>query len=70
MGVNGDDYTDVWCTIAGVTERAVRVTVEGESCWVPRSVLHGAQERDIEHHIGENMQLKIRSWFAKRENLI
>lgn len=66
-----DPYVAVRCNILQTSARAVQVEDEsGLKIWIPRSLLHGGQETEIEENIGEEILLKIRRWFAKREGLV
>lgn len=66
-----DPYVEVTVEIISTTDRAVRVKTDiSDKIWIPRSCLHGAQERMIGSYIGADIILKVRRWFASKEGLI
>ena len=66
-----DPYVTVNCRILKVSAKAVQVSDEtGLDVWIPRSCLHGGQETDIENSLGDDVQIKVRRWFADKEGLL
>lgn len=66
-----DPYVAIGCTIKGVTAKAVKIDPDsGEQLWVPRSVIHGAEERLLDGSVGDPMELRVRRWFAEKEGLV
>jgi hypothetical protein len=67
-----DPYVEIACEIRGTSPKAVKVelTVTKTTHWIPRSCLHGGQERRIEESVGEALELKVRRWFAEKESLL
>lgn len=66
-----DPYVTISCKILKASQKAVQVEDDsGLTVWVPRSVLHGGDERDIEGDIGSPVQLRLRRWFADKEGLL
>ena len=66
-----DPYEKVGCKVLGVRPKAVQIEDEhGAIVWVPRSCLHGADDRLLDDSVGVDMDLRIRRWFAEKEGLI
>lgn len=66
-----DPYAKIDCKVLKVTAKAVQVEGEsGDAVWIPRSCLHGADDTRIDDAVGDDVELKIRAWVAKREGLI
>lgn len=71
IGDYDDPYAKIACKILKVTEKAVQVEGDGvDPVWIPRSCLHGADDTRIDDAVGNDVELKIRAWVAKREGLI
>jgi hypothetical protein len=68
---SGDDYVRVEVDLVFGTADAVKIDVNGESVWVPRSVLFGPEESDIATgNLDGSKSLKMRHWFAKKSGLV
>lgn len=66
-----DPYTTIPCKILTVRPKSVQIEDEhGNICWVPRSCLHGGDDRLLDDSEGDDVQLKIRRWFAEKEGLV
>lgn len=63
--MSGDDYLTVDATFQRVTDKAVLVlrASDEEPVWLPRSVVHGADERGLDDHDdGDIITLRVRRW--------
>lgn len=56
---------DVKCTKE--TDKALLVEIEGEEHWIPKSMVDDDSEV---YSVGDEGQLVISEWFAKKEGLI
>ena len=66
-----DPYTEISCKVLSVTQKAVRIEDEsGTIVWCPRSCVHGGDDGLLDGSIGDDVQLKVRRWFAEKEGLI
>lgn len=60
-----DRYTRLEATITAITDSAVRLEVEGVQGWVPRSLIHGEDDRELDEDIvGCDMEIRIFAWKA------
>lgn len=56
-----DPYTKIACKVLKVTPKAVQIEDEsGTECWVPRSCVHGGDDRLLDDSVGDDIQLKVR----------
>lgn len=63
-----DPYAKVTCKVLKLTDKAVHVEDQlGTLAWVPRSCLHGGDDRMLEENLGDTVELRIRQWLAERE---
>lgn len=69
--MSDDPYRTVEAKIARVREKSVLIKIGPllHEVWVPRSVLHGADDGDLDGQEGLDMRLRIREWFCKREDI-
>lgn len=69
--MSGDDYVQVAGTIVGITPKAVLLDVATEEVWIPRSLLHGADDLALKESLGkgDTHVFQVREWFAKKEGL-
>lgn len=51
----------------GETEKALKVLIEGETFWIPKSVVHDDSEVYEKDHEGV---LVVQEWFAEKEGLV
>ena len=66
-----DPYITLSCKVLKVTEKAVHIEDEsGTQCWVPRSCVHGGDDGRLDDSIGDDIELKVRRWFAEKEGLL
>ncbi len=69
--MTGDNYVKIDCKILRVTTKAVRIDVDGSEVWIPRSCVHGADERGLDQfNQGDEAMLRIFEWIAKVEGLV
>jgi hypothetical protein len=70
----GDPYIEVDLTVVEIRDRSVRVeTEDGTTAFVPRSVLHGADDSRLargEVEPGDTATLRIRQWCAVEKGLV
>lgn len=61
-----DEYTTVTAVLRQATRDAVLVdTPDGGTAWIPRSLLHAADDRRIEGMFsGEKFTFRLRAWKA------
>ena len=57
---------EVEATCVGETEKAIRVEIEGESFWVPKSLIDDDSEVYADGHEGT---LIIPEWWAEQEGI-
>jgi len=69
-------YLRVDCTFVAKTDKAVKIEFEidgiSEQIWVPRSVIHGGSERDIDGvplFMNDEWQPKIEQWFCEKNDV-
>ena len=68
-----DGYVVVSATFLSFTEKAVFIQAEDAPApvWVPRSCLHGADDRAVETlSSGYEVEFRVRKWLADQEGLI
>ncbi|HLY06120.1 MAG TPA: hypothetical protein VKR31_10260 [Rhizomicrobium sp.] len=66
-----EQYVTIHARIIGRTNKAVRLQQEGETRWIPRSCIHGVDEQQIDSaNVGQELDLRIFEWLAKREGLV
>lgn len=69
-----DVYANVPLTVHQRRPNAIRVAVEdgeGASIWLPRSVIHGGDNRDVDlARLPQAMTLRVRAWKAKQAGLV
>lgn len=66
--MTGDTYVRVSGELEARTPKAVKIS----GAWIPRSCIHGADERLIDQHeIGGNeIELRMFEWIAERSGLL
>lgn len=71
MAAVGDEYARVTAILQRVTPNAFLVaTPGGGSAWIPRSLIHAADDRKIEGMFaGEAISLRLFSWKAEELGL-
>jgi hypothetical protein len=68
-----DDYVTVTGYLRVATPKAILLQPEDEpaAIWIPRSLLHGGDERLIDNTaMGEQIDIRVREWFAEKEDLV
>lgn len=72
MPFNYDDpYTKLNCKVLKISQKAVQIEDEsGTVVWVPRSCVHGGDDRLLDGAQGDDIQLQVRRWFAEKEGLL
>ena len=67
-----ESYVKIDCTLArNPTEKAVCIDVGGDQHWIPRSCIHGADERRLDDlAVGDEIELQVFEWIAAKEGLI
>lgn len=70
--MSGDSYISLTVTMLAKTEKAVRIeTEDSDPAWVPRSCIHGADDKKIEDaERGDEITLRIFQWKAQAEGLV
>lgn len=65
-----DEYVRIICTYIARTSRSVKIRVGKSECWIARSCINGIDEPQVEtaNH-GDELELRIFAWLAKKENL-
>ena len=65
-----DTYVTIDCMFIRATEKAVLIDVDGGEHWIPRSCIHGADERRLDAlNYGDAIELRIFEWVAEREQI-
>ncbi len=69
-----DPYRTVDCWVKAVRDASVLIVIGDDAIeqrWVPRSLLHGADDGDLKDLQGraDPCRLRIREWFCKKENI-
>ena len=65
-----DEYITVDCIFIRCTAKAVLIDVDGNTHWIPRSCIHGADERLLDRTCeGDEINLQIFEWLVEREGL-
>jgi len=65
-----DTYVTIDCIFIRCTEKAVLIDVDGDEHWVPRSCIHGADERLLDQtNYGDEINLRVWEWLADRDGL-
>ena len=66
-----DTYAKIDCVFVRCTDKAVLVRVNDNVTWIPRSCIHGADERTLDSaDNGEEMNLRIFAWVAERDGFL
>lgn len=70
--MGADNYIPITATLLAVTEKAVRIeTDNGGPAWIPRSCIHGDDERSIDRTaLNSEIALRVFEWKLQREGLI
>ena len=63
--MRGYDYTTVSVEVVEVRERSVLLDRDGDEQFVPRSLVHGADDRRLEDMAGEVMDVRVVTWKAE-----
>ncbi len=62
------EYVDLEdCTIKAVTDKAILIEHDGDSVWVPKSVIEDAEQYE---KWNRDVTVMVEEWFAIREELI
>ena len=76
MGSVPAKYLRVECVFISKTAKAVKIEFEidgiAEQIWVPRSVIHGGSERDIDNIplvLSDAWEPKIEVWFCEKNDV-
>lgn len=65
--MSGDTYVRVSGFLIARTTKAVKINDD----WIPRSCIHGADERLLDKHdIGDEIELRMFEWIAERSGLL
>lgn len=65
---NEDRYTSLIVDdVVAETPKAIRVRMDDELLWIPKSVIHESDSWVVEG--GEQIELNIKQWFANKEGL-
>ena len=66
-----DTYITISCKFIRCTMLAVLIDVDGDEHWIPRSCIHGADERLLDDtHCDDEINLRIFQWIAERDCLL
>lgn len=62
---------DTYVHLTGGLEARTLKAIKFNGAWIARSLIHGADERLIDHHdIGDEIELRVFEWVAKREGFV
>ena len=69
---SGDNYIPLTATVLAITEKAIRLETEhGGPAWIPRSCIHGADERTLDRAaLNSEIAIRIFEWKAEQEGLV
>ena len=75
MGRFGDDdsdpYVTVECAVLEIREKSLQIEDSaGDRHWIPRSCIHGANDRELASLKGQETELKVRKWLAESKGLV
>ena len=66
-----DTYITLDCTIKGLTAKAVLLEYHDHTAWVPRSLLHGADDRVLDDGaVGQTRTVRMLDWKATQEGWV
>jgi hypothetical protein len=66
-----DPYVQVECTVLVVREKSIQIEdTAGDKHWIPRSCIHGGDDRLLTRLEGEETTIKIRKWQAESKGLV
>jgi hypothetical protein len=67
-----DNYVRVTAKVLAITAYAVELEAEGEAKWIPRSVLHGADDLALRGDVktGDEHEFQIRRWKAEQAGFV
>ncbi len=65
-----DEYCQVQGRYLAKTEKAFLLDVQGKEIWIPRSIIHGADDEMIDRlSRGDDFQPRVREWFVDKNKL-
>ncbi len=68
---DGDAYITILVSLVHLEEKAVRIAQGRHQAWIPRSVIHGADDKLLtDLKPGEETKLRIMQWKAAQAGLV
>jgi hypothetical protein len=62
-----EEYETISCQLLAKTASAIKIDHGGDVVWIPRSLLHGASDREVDNtQPNEYFEVKIMSWKVKQ----
>jgi hypothetical protein len=69
-GVSDEEYVGVNVDVLRFTLGAVHVRcADNVKRWIPRALIWGVQEIEIEDLVGQMVEMKVMGWFVTRESI-
>lgn len=71
--MTGETYVKCDVVIVSLARSGKAVLVYSETAdaqvWIPRSLIHGADDRELSQHMDEAIELRVFQWFAEKNGL-